>query len=84
MVFSLASAAVVCRHDSGQYFRLGTLTLTTARRYLKLLTLSNFSQLILMFLLIPFALLVITLVFSALISMPKTAEVYIQAIHRGG
>ena len=49
--------------------------MTTAPKYLKLSTSSNFSPLILMSMLIPFALLVISLVFSALISMPKAAEV---------
>ena len=47
----------------------------TVSRYLRLSTLSNFSPLILMSMLIPFALLVISLVFLALISMPKDAEV---------
>ena len=59
MIFRLASA--------GQYFMLGTLICDDALRYLKLLTSSSFSPLILMFMLIPFALLVISLVFSALI-----------------
>ena len=74
MVFSLASAAVVCAildSTSG----LEPWSVTTAPRYLKLTTSSNFSPLILMSMLIPFALLVISLVFSALISMPKAAEV---------
>ena len=74
MVFSLTSAAVVCAmldSTSG----LEPWSVTTAPRYLKLSTLSNFSLLILMSMLIPFALLVISLVFSALISMPKAAEV---------
>ena len=74
MVFSLTSAAVVCAildSTSG----LDSWSVTTVPRYLKLPTSSNFSPLILMSMLIPFALLVISLVFSALISMPKAAEV---------
>ena len=62
MVFSLASAAVVCAvldSTSG----LEPWSVTTAPRYLKLLNLSNFSPLILMSVLITFALLVISLVF---------------------
>ena len=49
--------------------------MTTVPRYLKLSTLFNFSPLILMSMLIPFVLLVISLVFSALIFVPKAAEV---------
>ena len=74
MVFSLASAAVVCAilvSTSG----LEPWSVTTAPRYLKLSTSSNFSPLTLLSMLMPFALLVISLVFSALISMPKVAEV---------
>ena len=47
----------------------------TVPSYLKLSTSSNFSLLILMSMLIPFVLLVISLVFSALIFMSKAAEV---------
>ena len=74
MVFSRTSAAVVWAildSTSG----LDSWSVTTAPRYLQLPTSSNFSPLILMSMLIPFALLVISLVFSALISMPKAAEV---------
>ena len=74
MVFSLASAAVVCATlDSTSDW--DSWSVTTAPRYLKLPTSSNFSLLILMSMLITFALLVISLVFSALISTPKAAEV---------
>ena len=74
MVLSLASAAVV-RAILDSTSGLEPWSVTTAPRYLKLSTSSNFSPLILMSMLIPFALLVISLVFSALISMPKAAEV---------
>ena len=46
-----------------------------ARRYLNLLTQSSFSPLTLMSVLMPLVLLVISLVFSALICMPKAVEV---------
>ena len=69
MVFSLASVAVACAIlDS--YSGVEPWSMTTAPIYLKLLTL-----LTLMSMLMPFVLLVISLDFSALISMPKAEKV---------
>ena len=65
IVFSLASAAFVC----------AILDSTSGLEPWSVTTASNFSLLILMSMLIRLALLVISVVFSALISMPKTAEV---------
>ena len=71
MVFSLPGAAVV-----RAILDIGTLIFDDcAQIYLKLLTSSNFSPLILMWKLMPFVLLVISLVFSVLTFMPKASEV---------
>ena len=74
MVFSLASVAVVCvvlDSNSG----MEPWFMTTAPIHLKLLTSFNFSPLTLMSMLMPSVLLVISLDFSALISMLKAEEV---------
>ena len=74
MVFSLASVAVVCAVlDSKSVME--PWFMTTAPIYLKLLTSFNFSPLTLMSMLMPSVLLVISLDFSALISMLKAEEV---------
>ena len=68
MVFSFASAAVVCAIMDSTSGSLGTWSVMTAPRYLyfKLSTLSNFSPLILISMLMPFVLLVISLVVNHL------------------
>ena len=74
MVFSLAIVAVVCAvldSNSG----MEPWFMTTAPIHLKLLTSFNFSPLTLMSMLMPSVLLVISLDFSALISMLKAEEV---------
>ena len=58
----------LCYH--GEYLRLGTLTVITEPRYLKLVTVSSFCPFTLISVLMPLVLFVISLVFSALISMP--------------
>ena len=67
--FSLVNAAVVCailESISG----LEPSSVITEPRYLKLVTVSRFCQFILISVLMPLVLFVISLVFSALISMP--------------
>ena len=67
--FSLVSAAVVCailESISG----LQPLLVITEPRYLKLVTVSSFCPFTLISVLMPLVLFVISLVFSALISMP--------------
>ena len=74
MVLSLASAAVawaILARISG----LDPSSVMIAPRYLNRLTQSSFSPLTLMSVLKPLVLLVISLVFSALICMPKAVEV---------
>ena len=74
MVFSLASVVVVCAildSNSG----VEPWSMTTAPIYLKLLTSFNFLPLTLMSMPMPSVLLVISLDFSALISMPKAEKV---------
>ena len=72
MVLSLASAAVaILARISG----LDPSSAMIAPIYLNLLTQSNFSPLTLMSVLKPLVLFVISLVFSALICMPKAVEV---------
>ena len=74
MVLSLASAAVawaILARISG----LDPSSVMIASRYLNRLTQSSFSPLTLMSVLKPLVLLVISLVFSALICMPKPVEV---------
>ena len=74
MVLCLASAAVawaILARMSG----LDPSSAMIVPRYLNLLTQSNFSPLDLMSVLKPLVLLVITLVFSALICMPKAVDV---------
>ena len=73
MVLSIASAAVawaILAKISG----LGPSSAIIAPRYLNLLTQSSFSPLTLMSVLMPLVLLVISLVFSALICMPKAVK----------
>ena len=75
MVLRFVSAAVVwaiLARMSG----LDPSSAMIAPRYLKLLTQSSFSPLPMMSVLMPLALLVISLVFSALICMPKVVEVF--------
>ena len=75
MVLSFASAAVVwaiLARNSG----FDPSSAMIAPRYLKLLTQSSFSPLTLVSVLMPLVLLVISLVFSALVCMPKTVEVF--------
>ena len=74
MVFSLVSAAFVYAILNSTS-RLEPWSATTAPRYSKLSTSSNFSPMILMSMLMLFVLLVISLVFFLLISTPKAAEV---------
>ena len=67
--FSLVNAAVACailESISG----LEPSSVTTEPRYLKLVTVSTFCQFTLISVLMPLVLFVISLVFSALISMP--------------
>ena len=71
MVLNVANAAVVWARISG----LDPSSAMIAPRYLKLLTQSSFSPLILMSVLMPLVFLVIGLVFSALICMPKAVDV---------
>ena len=71
MVLSLASAAVAWARIAG----LDPSSAMIAPRYLNLLTQSSFSPLTLMSVLKPLVLFVISLVFSALICMPKAVEV---------
>ena len=77
--FTLVNAAVVCailESISG----LEPSQVITEPRYLKLVTVSNFSPFILISVLMPLVLIVISLVFSALISMPKT-EGFVETLH---
>ena len=74
MVLSLASAAVAWAILT-RISDLDPSSAMIAPRYLKLLTQSSFSPLTLMSELKPLVLLVISLVFSALIYMPKAVEV---------
>ena len=67
--FNLITAAIVCailESISG----LEPSSLLTEPRYLKLVTVSSFCHFTLIFVLMPLVLFVISLVFSALISMP--------------
>ena len=75
--FNLGNAAVVCailESISG----LEPLSDTTKPRYFKLVTVSSFCPFTLVFLLVPLVLLVISLVFSALISVPWAVEVLLR------
>ena len=74
MVLSLASAAVAWA-VLARISDLDPSSAIIAPRYLNLLTQSSFSPLTLMSVLKPLVLLVISLVFSALICMPKAVEV---------
>ena len=65
--FNLVSAAVAY---PGEYLRLGTLIIITEPRYLKLVTVPSSHPFTLISVLMPLVLFVISLVFSALISMP--------------
>ena len=67
--FSLVSAAVVCAILES-IFGLEPSSVITEPRYLKLVTVSSFCPFTLIFVLMPLALFVISLVFSALIFMP--------------
>ena len=71
--FSLVNAAVVCAildSISG----LEALSAITEPRYLKLVTISSFYPFILISVFMPLVLFVISLVISALISMPEAVE----------
>ena len=71
--FNLVDAAVVCailESISG----LEPSSVITGPRYLKLVTVSNFCQFTLISMLVTLVLFVISLVFSALISMPQAVE----------
>ena len=73
--FNIVDAAVVCAVlEHGEYRRLGTLNSYNALRYLKVVTVSSFCQFTLIFVLMPLVLFVISLVWSALISMTKAVE----------
>ena len=79
MVFSMQSFQYCCcLYNSGQYFRFGTLVCDDCAQILKTVNLVQFSS-------IQPVLLVVSLVFSALISMSKAEDRGLtQAIHRRG
>ena len=76
--FSLVNAAVVCAILE----RISVLepSVITEPRYLKLVTVSSFCPFTLISVMMPLVLIVISLVFSALISMPKT-EGFVETLH---
>ena len=75
MILSFVSAAMVWAILE-RTSRMDPSSVTMAPKYLKLWTVSSFSPLTLMLLLMPLVLLVINLVFSALICMPYAVEVW--------